>query len=138
MNSLNLLGERIEWRVKGEVVTTDLRPRSDLHKRAREIIKVLFPTSPLKEEVPIPVRPRQILYFDLYLSLQHLAIEVHGKQHFAFSKFFHKTKQGFIKQKRNDSDKKEWCEINGIKLVILPYNEDDNEWTERIQQSRKG
>ena len=138
MKAIDLNGNRVEWKIKGENVTADLRPRSKLHLRAREILRGLFPTSSLKEEVPIPVTPKQTLFIDLFLPLQKLAIEVHGGQHYKFSSHFHQSAAGFIKHKKNDRDKAEWCSLNGIKLVILPYNEDDDEWTERIQLARKG
>ncbi|NCV19550.1 MAG: hypothetical protein EBW42_12500 [Rhodobacterales bacterium] len=36
-------------------------------------------------------------------------IEVHGEQHYEFSAFFHGTKLNFIKHKKRDKDKKQWC-----------------------------
>lgn len=36
---------------------------------------------------------------------------------------------------KRDNEKKEWCELNNIQLVELPYNEDINEWRKRIEYS---
>jgi hypothetical protein len=39
---------------------------------------------------------------------------------------------GFMKHKKRDQEKKEWCEINGIEYIELPYNETVAEWKKRI------
>ena len=40
----------------------------------------------------------------------------------------------FLKARANDSRKKEWCEMNKIKFIELPFDEEDDEWTRRIEQ----
>ena len=60
-------------------------------------------------------------------------VEVHGRQHYEYVPFFHVNKLGFVKSKLRDSDKREWCEINDIEFVELPYNMTDDEWREKIE-----
>jgi hypothetical protein len=48
-----------------------------------------------------------------------IAVEVSGQQHESFSKFFHKTRIGFIKSIKRDFQKIKWLEINNIKLVEI-------------------
>jgi hypothetical protein len=81
------------------------------------------------EEVPLPGTP---LRFDFYLPHYEVAVEVHGEQHYSYSSFFHGTQWDFIQAKRNDRMKKEWCELNGITLIELPYNESEKEWEKRL------
>ena len=123
----DLDGNTRNWKVKGKEVTLDKRPRSGLHKAAREIIKNRFPTLLVLEEVPIQPRPRQTLYLDFYMPLRKLAIEVHGQQHYKFSSLFHSSASEFLQQKKNDRDKAEWCYINDIELIIMPFDKQD-EW----------
>jgi len=37
-----------------------------------------------------------------------------------------------MKKKKRDRDKIEWCNINNIKYIELPYNETENQWIERM------
>lgn len=124
-------GRSFEWRIKGIEVTKDKRPRSALHKKARELLKERFPTLQILEEVPVTVEKGKTLYFDFFLPLREIAIEVHGQQHYEKSSAFHNTTADFIKQQINDNKKAEWCEINGVKLVVLRYDEVD-QWSDQI------
>ena len=84
------------------------------------------------QEVAIPLRRTEALYLDFYIPLLKKAIEVHGEQHYKFVAHFHNNAMGFIKHKKRDNDKKEWCEINGIEYIELPYNESIEQWKQRI------
>lgn len=125
-------GQTYEWKIKGREVTKDYRPRSELHVLARDIIKERFPTMQVLEEVPIQPYKGKTLYLDFYIPLIRLAIEVHGEQHFKFSSLFHSSTRDFIKQQSNDEDKKNWCEQNGIGLIIFKYDEKD-QWADLIK-----
>jgi hypothetical protein len=111
----------------------DKRKRSSLHIRAREILRRLYPMDRVLEEVPLPGSNK--LTADFYLPDRKILVECHGRQHYEFVKHFHGTKLRFIKARANDSRKVEWCEINDIKYIELPYNEDDDEWERRIKCS---
>ena len=39
---------------------------------------------------------------------------------------------GFVKHKKRDQAKREWCAINGIDYIELPYDEKLEEWKKRI------
>lgn len=127
MKVIDLDGNYINWQIKGTEVTLDKRARSSLHLDARRVIKNQFPTQQLLEEVSIPIRGRKKLFLDFYLPLRKIAIEVHGEQHFKRVAHFHASAQDFIRQKKNDTDKQEWCESNGLKFLVLAYNNQD-EW----------
>jgi hypothetical protein len=59
------------------------------------------------------------LKIDFFIPQRSLAIEVNGRQHYEFSKFFHKDQKGFDRQKNRDIIKKNWCDLNGIELIIV-------------------
>tara|TARA_R100001230_G_C5556573_1_gene82519 strand:- start:421 stop:552 length:132 start_codon:yes stop_codon:yes gene_type:complete len=40
---------------------------------------------------------------------------------------------GFAKAKKRDREKLEWCELNGITVVELSYEEDEDEWRTRLK-----
>lgn len=137
MRVVDLDGNTHAWKIAGRTVDIDSRPRSELHLRTRSLLKQLYPTIPILEEIPIPINMGKTLHLDFYVPLTQLAIEVHGEQHYKFIPFFHGNRLKFIAAKRNDSFKAEWCQINDIRLVVLPYNETDEKWMERINGRTK-
>ena len=46
---------------------------------------------------------------------------------------FHASAQDFLNQRKNDADKKDWCDLNNITYVELAYNEKAEEWKKKIQ-----
>ena len=131
MNVIDLNNNSSKWQMKGTIVNADTRPRSELHLEARKIIRSVFPTMQLLEEVGIEPIKYKHLSLDFNIPLRKLAIEVQGQQHFNFNPFFHKSRADFINSKKNDRMKREWCEINNIALVALIYNEQDN-WKNQL------
>ena len=119
-------GELVEWKINGKEVSLDNRSRSTLHVAARKLLREKYPTLQILEETSILVNKGKTLFLDFYLPILKLAIEVHGEQHFKMSPVFHNTPQDFIKQKKNDSDKENWCEINNIVLKVLAFNNKDD------------
>ncbi len=106
---------------------------SKLHMRARTLLKEIFPLSMIFEEIPLVGTFKQVLYLDLYLHTQRLAVEVHGEQHYKFNSFFYENRQAFARAQSRDRTKIEWCKLNNIDLVELPYDESDREWEFRIR-----
>jgi predicted adenine nucleotide alpha hydrolase (AANH) superfamily ATPase len=70
---------------------------------------------------------------DFYLPLIKTCIEVHGEQHFKFVPFYHNNILNFLKSKKRDQEKAEWCEKNSIKYISLAYNESEQLWREKIK-----
>lgn len=121
------------WQLTGHSAHAKLNNKSSLHLLARKIINDQYPTLQTLEEVPIPVKKSESYFLDFYIPILKTAIEVHGEQHYKFVAFYHNSQLGFLKSQKRDREKKEWCEINNIKYIELPYNESENEWSERIR-----
>lgn len=66
-------------------------------------------------------RYKNPLSFDFYLPKYNLCIEYNGIQHYQPTKWFGVDK--FESQVRNDKIKKDYCNDNNIKLLIIPYIE---------------
>lgn len=103
--------------------------RSSYHLQVRSLLKEVFPTLSVAEEVYIP---GEHLYLDFFIPQKRIAVEVHGEQHFSFNNFFYKNNLEFLQAKRRDSVKQEWCELNNIKLIILSYKENEIEWQRKL------
>ena len=112
--------------------------KSSLHSKTRELLKELFPRLSIYEEVTLPGSKRvgrsSLLYADFFIPELMLIVEVHGKQHYEYCSFFHSDKMDFLKSKKRDADKIEWCNLNNIKIVSLPYNK-ESEWKNLIQMT---
>lgn len=129
----DLDGNNHNWLLTGNMAKGKIDHRSSLHLAARKLISSHFPTLQLLEEVPIHLRKSEILYLDFYMPLKKLCIEVHGEQHFKFVPFYHSTILNFLKAQKRDREKKEWCEINGIKYIAFRFDQDETEWSQLIK-----
>ena len=109
--------------------------KSQYHLSAKALLEELFPFDNIYEEVPLPgsqVGDGRTLVADFCIPSQKLIVEVHGEQHYIYTPYYHKTKLGFIKCSERGRDKIRWCNLNGITIIILKYNEEIDEWRRQI------
>lgn len=132
--ALGLDGKTYKFAPASNRMNTD---KSSLHNEVIQIIKEEFPTIRPLEDVSARINRWVNLYIDIFIPICRVAIEVHGKQHFEEIGFFHKNRQDFFKSNRRDQQKKEWCELNEIVLVELRYDEDREEWRQKIKVAIK-
>ena len=87
------------------------------------IHKLLVDASiPFIEEYQINI-DKQTLRLDFFLPKDDIAIEFNGIQHYQSVQHFG-GQEAFIKRQKYDNIKKQWCERNNIKLIIIKYDED--------------
>ena len=131
---IDINGDERVWKMTGEVNATNVN-KSNLHLKARQLLHEVFPTQCILEEVKIPIRHliQYVLYLDFYIPILKMAIEAHGEQHYKYNSLFHNTQMDFYAQKRRDRYKQEWCEINNIDYIELPYNKKEKEWLEILK-----
>ena len=127
----DLDGNICQWNVNKTQDFKD-KNKSNLHLACRSLLQQNFPAVPFVEELSIKIRNSKKLTLDFYIPLKNLAIEVHGKQHYHFVSYFHKSKSHFLRLRRNDREKEQWCQTNDIKLVILDYNESVESWYQKL------
>lgn len=132
MNVKDLEGNISNWSLLGKIKNNRTN-KSSLHTRANKLILSIYPTLQILQEVGINPYRNETLFIDFYIPLLKKAIEVHGEQHYKFVAHYHSNALGFMKHKKRDLDKKDWCEINNIQYIELPFNESDDEWKTRIQ-----
>lgn len=63
--------------------------------------------------------PETKLSLDFFLPQRRLAFEFQGVQHRVYNKFFHGDPKNFVAQKDRDETKRQWCDLNKVKLVTL-------------------
>ena len=110
-----------------------IKNKSAGHLIARKLLKELYPGEWILEEVPART-DKSTLYIDFIIKRHQIVVEVQGPQHTEFSEFFHKTQEGFRDSQRRDRDKANWCEVNGLTLIELPYGESEDDWRKRLTQ----
>lgn len=136
MTIRDLSGNIHQWQLTGNMSKGKIDHKSSLHLQARSALISIYPTLQILEEVPIPLKKSEVLYLDFYIPLIKTCVEVHGEQHYKFVPFYHSNMLGFAKSKKRDQEKTEWCEINNIKQIILPYNESEEQWKARIKNEQ--
>lgn len=104
---------------------------SSYHESALALVRQLYSVDQILEEVYLP---GENMYLDIFLPSRKLAVEIQGEQHYKFNNHFYKHEDDFRKAQMRDKRKAEWCNINGIDLVTLDYN-NESEW-ERLIISR--
>lgn len=115
---------------------TETDEKSSYHLRVRKLLKEIYPTMQVIEEVMIPIKKGEISYLDFFIPLLNIAVEVQGQQHFKFSPVFHSTYRDFLLQKLRDKQKKAWLSLNGIELIEILYNEDDEKWKNQLSRKK--
>jgi hypothetical protein len=121
------------WSLSGHIAKGRMQNKSSLHLAARKLLSSRFPTLQILEEVSIPIRKSETLYMDFYLPLIKTCIEVHGEQHYKFIPFYHASISNFLKAKKKDQEKIEWCSKNNINHIVLPFDESIEEWEKRLK-----
>lgn len=124
----DLDGNSSNWLLTGNSAHARMLNKSKLHLRARKLLNKIYPTLQVLEEIPIHVRRSDVLYLDFYIPMIKKCIEVHGEQHYKFIGHYHGNRLNFLKAKKRDSEKKDWCELNNIEHIELRFDQTDEEW----------
>ena len=133
MKIQDLDGNIHKWKIEGSVVrSNDQRPRSQLHLTARSLIKEIYPTLQICEEVSAQIKRNQKVFLDFYINTIKTVVEVHGQQHYKFNSLYHTSAQDFLNQKKRDQDLQDWCVLNNLNYIELPFNEGKDKWRQRF------
>jgi hypothetical protein len=134
MKTVGLDGNEFNMTLTGLTAKSSLNNKSSFHLLARNLLKDIYPTLQIIEEVSIQIRKSETLYMDFFIPLNKKCIEVHGEQHYKFTPFYHRSKIDFLKQQKRDREKIEWCYINNIQYIELPYDKQED-WLEIINNA---
>lgn len=102
--------------LKKYLIDWDAVSRSKLQKRVKDFVHKYWSNNIVFEEFPI-VGTR--LTLDFYNANKKVAIEVQGRQHQKYIKFFHADRINFLHQLKRDRKKELFCKKNGIILVTI-------------------
>ena len=114
--------ERLIKNARKYAINWDKKSKSDIQFRVKQFIRPYWGRDIVFEELRV-VGTR--LSLDFYNANKKIAIEVQGKQHQQFNKFFHNNNRAnWLDQLKRDDLKLKFCLTNGIKLVEI-YEDDE-------------
>lgn len=114
-----LSGGTAKLRLRNKKMRTRGKSKSQFQYEIGQKLKEQYPHDVIFEEVIVP---GDNFILDFFIPSLNLVVECHGIQHTKHILHFHKTKQEFHKQQLQDQKKREWCELNGFRLVEV-YSE---------------
>ena len=137
MKVVGLNGREYNINLKKYIVKrNDKTVKSKYHIAARELLAEMFSGYTVLEEVKLPgsrcPSKKSVLFLDFFIPSLMLGVEVHGRQHYEFCKFFHKTMAGFLQSNKRDFIKQDWCELNGVELIVFKYSDSIEDWRNQI------
>lgn len=106
--------------LKKYIIDWDVKSRSKFQTEVKDFLKNYWSNNVVFEEFPI-VGTR--LTLDFYNANKKVAIEVQGRQHTGFVKFFHQNRMNFLHQLNRDEKKERFCQLNKITLVTIYEND---------------
>lgn len=138
MKVIGLNGKPYNIDLKRYLITqNDIKKRSTYHVLVRELLADMYKGYTILEEVKLPgstkASKKSALFLDFLIPNLMLGVEIHGRQHYEYCEFFHKSKAGFLSYKTRDKDKIRWCELNKIELIVLKYSDGELKWRQQLE-----
>lgn len=123
VRSLDDHSKFITWNISGNKYAMKSRGvcRSEKQFLVGQKLQSKYPLDTIYEDVTIP---GSRLSLDFFIPSRKLAVEVQGQQHFERNSFFHESNSDFFAQQKRDEEKRIFCEINNIKLIIVTSHEE--------------
>ena len=99
----------------------DKGSRSKIQTVVKKFLKPYWKDQIVYEEFPVYGTRLKV---DILNATKKIAIEVQGRQHTQFNKFFHgNSRLEYLKSIKRDVQKRNWLEENGFKVIEI--NEDE-------------
>ena len=120
MRLKNIHGKLVYKNVKSKLIDWQGKSRSKIQRNVKLFLKDYWKNCIVYEEFPVYGSRMTV---DIFNATKKIAVEVQGKQHDEFNKFFHKNKLNYLYSIERDFNKKKWLEDNDIQLVEVLENE---------------
>lgn len=124
MRLLDVNGRLVSKPVERFSVDWNRKCRSIVQFKVKKFLEPYWRPHIVYEEFPVF---GTLLKVDILNLTMKIAVEVNGKQHERFNKFFHRgNPANYLKGFKNDHQKMLWLEKNGFKLVEIFEDEVDS------------
>lgn len=108
-------------KIRKYIVDWDEESKSKIQFNTKQFLKKYWQNHVVFEEFPVAGTR---LSLDFYNATKKISVEVQGAQHRRYVKFFHGGhKMNYMDQLRRDQQKREFCDLNDIKLIEVYDND---------------
>ena len=120
MRLYNIQGRLQARKVSKYLIKWNKKSRSKIQFKVKQFLKKYWENQIVYEEFPVYGSRMTV---DIVNATKKIAIEVQGRQHKEFNKFFHKTRGNYLESIKRDYIKREWLEKNGFVLIEVEEKE---------------
>lgn len=121
MRLLNVNGRPTFKNVEDKRVQWSGESKSKFQRGVKLHLRPLWFNNVVYEEFPIYGTKYTLDFFN---ATRKIAVEVQGIQHTKFTKYFQASQFDYLKQLKIDETKRSFCDLNGIKLVEVSYQDE--------------
>jgi|TARA_R110000824_G_scaffold120268_1_gene275366 very-short-patch-repair endonuclease len=116
MRLLNIHGKLVYKSVGKKRIKWNKKSRSKLQTTAKNFLAGIWKKHIVFEEFPVYGTRMSV---DFLNATKKIAIEVNGRQHSEYVKFFHGSRLNYFNSIKRDVKKAEWLEMNGFTLIEI-------------------
>ena len=121
MRLYNIYGRLQHKNVSKYLIKWKGKSRSKIQFRVKEFLESFWKAHIVFEEFPVYGTRQKV---DILNATMKVAIEVQGKQHSSFNKFFHNNSRSkYLESIKRDVIKSKWLELNNYKLIEVEEDE---------------
>lgn len=124
MRLFNIYGRLQKKNVSKYLIKWNKKSRSKIQFKVKKFLEPFWKSNIVYEEFPVYGTRMTV---DILNATKKIAVEVQGKQHSEFNKFFHgNSRLKYLEGIKRDIKKAEWLEKNGFILLEVEENEVEN------------
>ena len=121
MRLYNVHGRLQKKNVTKYLIDWQKKSRSKIQFQVKQFLESFWKTHIVFEEFPVYGTRQKV---DILNATIKIAVEVQGKQHSSFNKFFHSNSRSkYLESIKRDVLKAEWLELNKYKLIEVEEDE---------------
>lgn len=121
MKLYNVYGKVVSKNVSQYLIKWEASSRSKVQFNTKQFLKKYWKNHIVYEEFPVFGSRLKV---DIVNATLKIAVEVHGKQHSAYNKFFHgDSRLNYLKSIKRDVAKERWLSLNEFHLIEIYENE---------------
>ncbi len=120
MRLYSTAGRLVNKNVSRYLIDWDKKSRSKIQFKVKQFLKEHWENHIVYEEFPVYGTKLKV---DILNATKKIAIEVNGRQHTSFNKFFHKTRINYLHSLKRDHKKLEWLKVNDFELIEIEEKE---------------
>ena len=121
MRLRSVTGRLVNRNVSKYLIDWGKKSRSKIQFKTKQFLKEYWKNHIVYEEFPVYGTRLKV---DILNATKKIAVEVNGRQHSSFNKFFHgDSRQKFLQSIKRDCKKLDWLELNDFEVIEIEEDE---------------